>query len=118
MHAAEADSLRLKYYSPSRELVGFITERLQYERLELRKTRAGRELSQADKNLRRKLATDKVRVLDKIFQAMANLSFFFESISAHKELQELFDDDLIDLLGLKQERHESQDLQNGKHYVT
>ena len=44
----------------------------------------------------------KVRVLnDIVFQAMADLTFFFEAIALHPELKELLDSDIRDLLGVK-----------------
>ena len=44
----------------------------------------------------------KVRILDKfVFPAMANLFYFFNEISKHPELQESFDDDIKDLLGVR-----------------
>lgn len=39
--------------------------------------------------------------LNHIFQAMADLTFFFEAISKYPELQEDFDPDLLDLFGIK-----------------
>jgi hypothetical protein len=56
------------------------------------------ELDAKDKSLR----TKKVRILnDIIFQAMADLTFFFEAIASHQELQEILDFDIKDLLGVR-----------------
>lgn len=50
----------------------------------------------------RSLRTRKVRILnDIIFQAMADLTFFFETISVYPELQVVFDNDVKDLLGVR-----------------
>jgi hypothetical protein len=116
MDTLEATDSSHNYYFPSAQIVRYIAERLQYERLELKKKRAGEDLSERDNRFRHKLATDKVRVLDKIFQAMADLSYFLESISAHIELQEIFDDDLKELLGLKIERQKSFEKHNNRQY--
>lgn len=110
----EAEPLRLKYYNPEQGLTDLLWKRLQFERMALEKTRAGETLSVDEVKERRRLATEKVRVLDIIFQSMANLLFFFEWVAGHKELQELFDDDIIDLLGLKLERQESGQFDYGK----
>jgi hypothetical protein len=54
-----------------------------------------------DKNRKRYLDKEKVLILDKyIFPSMANLTFFFRSISKHHELKEIFDNDIKDLLGI------------------
>jgi hypothetical protein len=47
------------------------------------------------------LRADKVKLLHEIiFPAMANLTFFFESVARHPELQEVFDRDIKDLFGV------------------
>jgi hypothetical protein len=58
------------------------------------------EINSQDKSLR----TKKVRILnDIVFQAMADLTFFFNSIALHSELQSSFDNDIKDLLGVRRE---------------
>ena len=55
--------------------------------------------SDKDKRKIRNLDRMKVYILNKhIFQAMANLTFFFESIAESPELQEVFEDDIKELL--------------------
>ncbi|MGC2426563.1 MAG: hypothetical protein WA421_05980 [Nitrososphaeraceae archaeon] len=54
-----------------------------------------------DKGRKRYLDKEKVTILDKfIFPSMANLAFFFRSISRYPELKEIFDNDIKDLLGI------------------
>lgn len=75
------------------------------EKLKLR----GEELSGLDKIKERNLRTNKTRILDKIiFQSMANLSFFLDSISRHPQLQSVFDDDLKDLFGIRRNNSNAQ----------
>lgn len=53
-------------------------------------------------NRKRYLDKEKVLILDKyIFPSMANLIFFFKSISRYPELKKIFDDDIKDLLGVR-----------------
>ena len=55
-----------------------------------------------DKGKKRYLDKEKVTILDKfIFPSMANLAFFFKSISRYPELKQIFDDDIKDLLGVR-----------------
>jgi hypothetical protein len=112
----KTDAKRPKYYSPSKDLTEFVAERLQSERISIERTRAGEELTDSETKVLRKLATRKTRILDKVFQQMADLTFFFESIAAYKELQDLFENDLSDLIGLKQETQTSNALSHNQRY--
>lgn len=50
----------------------------------------------------RALQNKKIEVLDEIiFPSMANLVFFFEATSENQELAEVFESDMLDLLGIK-----------------
>ena len=49
----------------------------------------------------------KTDVLDKIFTSMANLIFFFECIAESDELRSIFENDVLDLLGLRRNSPES-----------
>lgn len=61
--------------------------------------------SAKDKSLR----TKKVRILDGIvFQAMADLTYFFGRVAEHPELRDIFDSDIKDLLGLRDDNRKSQ----------
>jgi hypothetical protein len=55
-----------------------------------------------------KLKSKKFDVLDRVFRSMANLIFFFKCIAEYPELEKVFEDDVMDLLGVK--RNEKQDL--------
>jgi hypothetical protein len=58
-----------------------------------------------EKRKRSNMARMKLYYLDKhIFQAMANLAFFFEAIAKHPELEDLFEDDIKDLLGVRRNK--------------
>ena len=99
-------------------------DRFQFEKRHITEQLRGPSLaSDPDYN---KLKRRKNYIVDKVFQSMANLLFFFESIGnvpsstwiritpdkrkrkideigreAHKELQKLFEDDVKDLLGIR-----------------
>ena len=47
-------------------------------------------------------------MLEKIFTSMANLLFFFECISKYPVLEELFEDDIQDLLGIRRSNPQQQ----------
>jgi hypothetical protein len=54
-----------------------------------------------EKNRKRYLDKEKVTILDKyVFPSMANLAFFFRSVSRYPELKKIFDNDIRDLLGI------------------
>jgi hypothetical protein len=86
---------KIKGYPPEEAVVSLMTNLLQYSSdLEY-----GRNV---EKNRKRYLDKEKVTILDKfIFPSMANLTFFFKSISRYPELKHIFDDDIKDLLGVR-----------------
>jgi hypothetical protein len=48
------------------------------------------------------LSTARTRILDDIvFQAMADITFFFSVVAAYPEIKKLFDDDIKEILGVK-----------------
>ena len=98
-------------YQPTQRLVKILQERLQIEQRKDKLTLAGEELSPEEKQHLRYLQKETVRILNEIvFPSMANILYFTEMIAANKELQEIFDDDLKDLLGIRFEqkyRHKS-----------
>jgi hypothetical protein len=58
---------------------------------------------------KRHLDKEKVRVLNKsIFPAMANLLFFFKCISEYPQLERVFKNDIMDLLGIRREDPQNQ----------
>jgi hypothetical protein len=89
------------YYNPNDKLVDFLRKQL-HKRKEIE---AGRESPEDDKGKRDpNLDRMKVHYLDNIFKAMADLSFFFEAIARHPELEKVYEDDFIDLLGIRRKK--------------
>jgi hypothetical protein len=93
---------QLVRYTPSEVIVNYIEERLRLDKQAEERTIEGKaampEYAKKDASLRRR----KNYVLDKAFQAMADLTYFIETIAASQRLQELFTDDLNDLFGLRE----------------
>lgn len=88
-----------KSYIPNETLVNFIQEWLQLHRKKDRLAKEGKDLSREEQLKIRELTRMKVYVLDTIiFPAMADLTYFFDSLSVSKKLSELFDDDVEELL--------------------
>jgi len=82
-----------KSYSPSGRIQEFIDEKL----LLLKKGESSR-----------KWDTDKVRILDRVFQSTADLVFLLEQIADNPKLQEVFEDDLKELFEVKPEHDTKQ----------
>ena len=60
--------------------------------------------SVVDRNHKRYLDKEKVKLLNEyIFPSMANVVFFFRSISKYPQLKEIFENDVKDLLGVRRE---------------
>ena len=76
----------IKYYEPSVIIKDHIKERLQNLKTDKSST-----------NLNRK----KITVLDKVFQSMADLTYFLEQIAIHPKLEEVFRKDLQDLFDMR-----------------
>lgn len=88
-----------KSYIPREALVNYIQEWLQLHQKKDALTQAGKELSAADQKRIRELDRMKVYIIDTvIFPAMADLTYFFESLSVSKKLSEAFDNDVAELL--------------------
>ncbi len=91
----------IKHYIPNGDLVNFLGEQL-HRRKEIE---AGREPPEDDKGKRNnRIDRLKFHYLDKIFKAMADLSFFFEAIARHPELEKIYEDDVRDLLGIRRKK--------------
>jgi hypothetical protein len=102
MYKRVAEETMRKCFDPDSRLVGYLKERLQLtkqmDELDAAQIEFPPEVDARDKSLR----TKKVRVLnDIVFQAMADVTFFFEAIALHPELKERLDSDVKDLLGVK-----------------
>ena len=89
----------IKHYTPNPHLVDYFKDVLQQNKFIKSKRQENAGESQEDnKNLPRM----KIHYLDKhIFQAMADLMFFFQTIAEYKELQEVYEEDIKDLLGIR-----------------
>ena len=87
-------------YRPNTKIVQYLKDRVKMSELLIEKMRS--RFSPEEKNFDDKLRQDKKRLLDNvIFPSMANLVIFFEYIAENKELRELFEDDVKELLGFK-----------------
>lgn len=82
-------------------LIAYLKETLRLEKVKLKKKEGGK-ITETD---RRQIANNddtKLSVLDKyIFPSMANLIYFFEFLNNNPQLIEKFDEDIVDLFGLK-----------------
>lgn len=68
----------------------------------LQSIREGEEIPKEIEKEKAALSTQKTRILDdKIFQAIADIAFFFNVIGTHPEIQHEFDDDIQELLGVR-----------------
>ena len=98
-----------KCYAPKDTVVNYLENRLvilKEERKIQEKRFAGIELTEKENEelrvKRNRMKQRKLTVLeDHIFPSMANLVVFFEYLSKHQELRELFEDDVKELLGFK-----------------
>jgi hypothetical protein len=93
-----------KGYMPDELVSNYMGERLHFERRREQEKLRGTDLSEDKTYLN--LKKRKTDVLRRIFTSEANLIFFFECIAKHEELQRVFEDDLLDLLGLKRDSPE------------
>jgi hypothetical protein len=84
-------------YTPSRTLENYFEQRLQLEHLGADDTNA------VSRNKKiREMNRMKVHILNKIvFPSMANIVYFLETVSKNPELQQVFDDDLKELFGIR-----------------
>lgn len=97
-HKKPDDSV--KYYRPTEDLVNYLKEELQTNRLKRDKVLAGKELSEAEQKLDKNLNKRKSTWMDRIFQDWADMLFFLDFITNFPELKEEFEDELDDLFGL------------------
>ena len=76
----------IKYYKPSAVIENYFKDKLQ-----------NLKTGKSSPNLNRM----KVHILDKIFQSMADLTYFLEQIAVHPNLEESFRKDLQDLFDMR-----------------
>jgi hypothetical protein len=87
-----------KIYMPHSEFTGHMRDLLHFLRQEQNYLVAGD--AEKERNLRRM----KNHYLDRVFQAMADLNLFFQAVSKYPELQDEFEQDIKDLLGIRRTR--------------
>jgi hypothetical protein len=88
-----------KSYIPDDTLVNFIQDWLHIHKKRDQLTLDGKELSSEDKKKLRALDKKKVDYIDNtIFPALANLTYFFESMAASTRLANGFEDELEEIL--------------------
>jgi hypothetical protein len=90
-----------KKIKPSRILIDYLNETLTLEKEKREKL--------IDFNSKKVRNNDekKVRMIDNLFESMANLTYFFEFVNINPDLINKFVDDIDDLIGLR--KHESKD---------
>jgi hypothetical protein len=94
-----SSSITKEPYMPAKALVNYMIEKLHHDI----ETDTLPKLDPAQQERTRNLDRRKVHILHKIiFPSMANLVFFLESVNGNKRLQELFEDDIKDLIGMRQ----------------
>src|SRR5438552_1359582 len=95
-------------YPPDDLLINYMRQKLHFERDKEKSKLRGKELAEDDtySNLKKR----KFDVIDRVFRSMANLIFFFKCIAEHPELEKVFEDDVMDLLGVKRNNPEKHDL--------
>lgn len=103
--------IKAKLIQPSRKLIKYLDETLEAQGIKQQKIGKVSKVKaksisekQKQKLLRQIRYNDekKVRTLDYLFRSMADLIYFFEFINENPELIDRFDDDIEDLLGLKE----------------
>ena len=105
---AQDVKLETKNHDPDKKLVKYMKEKSSLERKSSTRKARRKVDSKPKRRLRqittkiRSLQNTKTEVLDEIvFPSMANLIFFFESISRYAELEENFQADITELFGIK-----------------
>jgi hypothetical protein len=95
-------SIRQQRIDPHPILKRYMWEKLQIEKKKEQAKMGGGGPSEEELRRFNTIRNDKKRVLEKvIFPAMANLIFFFESIDQEPILNEAFEDDMLELLGIR-----------------
>ena len=105
-----SDETRPNIYMPHAEFVGWMKRLLQLPHLKTKLNDAiiagGKSEGIEEEKTEYEKEYDNVHrlkdyYLKRIFQAMADLTFFFEAISSYVELQDEFESDIKDLLGIR-----------------
>ena len=90
-----------KGYFPDKVVSNYVHEKLHFEKKRRQEKMQGKEFvgNKRYSNLKKR----KIDALNRIFKSMANLTFYFECIAQDDELNKIFEDDTLDLLGLRDE---------------
>ena len=102
---------KTKQIQPSKSIRAYLNETLELQKHGKlgKKTFDGstisqKELEELTRTLELRIRNNreaKVRAIDNLFESLANLVYFFEFIGLNRELIDVFEDDLHDILGLK-----------------
>jgi hypothetical protein len=91
-----------KSYTPSKTLKAYFDQKFHLIELESRtSSAAGNPATEVD-DLRRKVKTAKNHTMETLFQSLANLVYFFESVAVSPIMQEEFEKEIQHLLGIGQ----------------
>jgi hypothetical protein len=95
-------SIKSKVIEPSDRLIDYLNETLKLEEYKSNpklKQKLGTKMARKIRSNDEK----KVRTMDYLFRSMADLIYFFKFVNNNPELIDRFDDDILDLLGLRTE---------------
>ena len=90
--------LNKKGYIPDKLVSNYMRDKLLFETKRNKENLQGKALK--DDEVYSNLKKRKTDVLNKIFTSMANLIFFFECIAENDEIRSVFENDILDLLGV------------------
>jgi hypothetical protein len=97
-----AEAMTPNYIDPDEHLITYFRKKLEIERKADTFRNAGKKLPPEIDSQAKKINGTKVEILNEyIFPAMANLDFFFGAIAVYPKFQEVFEDDIKDLLGIR-----------------
>jgi hypothetical protein len=98
----EIQGKTVKDYTPNARLVEHMQRTLHNVKKLQQIDTAGKDVPKAVEKEKAALSAARTRILDDVvFQAMADITFFFSAVGAHPEIQKLFDDNIKEILGVK-----------------
>lgn len=87
-----------KGYTPDKTISNYMRDKLLFEVKRMKgDVKGALKDDEAYSNLKKR----KTDVLNKIFTSMANLIFFFECVAENDEIRSVFENDILDLLGMR-----------------
>ena len=99
-----ADAITPNYIDPDEELIAYFRKKLEVEEKADTFRNTGKKLPPDIDSQSKSINSMKVEILKKyIFPAMANLDFFFRAIAEYPKFQEVFENDIKDLLGIRRD---------------